>query len=74
VSHTPNNAEEPKVTYSGSRRITFSDSFEEDRDYQVQHWAGLSPEQRFEEFYSLMTRFYSFTRPDWKAVKIVFDK
>jgi len=68
-----NKINEPQAPYSGQKKITFSNSFEEAEDSQIRYWAGLSPEQRFSDFYELMDRFYSFSKPDWKTMKIVFD-
>jgi hypothetical protein len=56
-----------------SKRITFSDSFEAIQNSQIAYWTGLSPAQRFEEYYKLMHRFYDFQKPDWKSCKIVID-
>lgn len=64
---------EPQVTYSGSKMISVSNSFEEAEDSQIHYWAGLSPEQRFSDFHDLMNRFYSFNKPDWKGKKIIID-
>jgi CRISPR-associated endonuclease Csn1 len=60
-------------TYSISKKITVTDSFEEAEESQIRYWAGLSPEQCFCDFHELMNRFYSFNRPDWKGKKIIID-
>lgn len=58
-----NKSMEPVVTYSGSKKISFSNSFEEAEESQIRYWAGLSPEKRFSDFYELMSRFYSSVNP-----------
>jgi CRISPR-associated endonuclease Csn1 len=66
-------ANEPAITYSGSKKITISSSFEQDENSQLNYWAGLTPEQRFADFYELMSRFYTFVKPDWSTKKIIID-
>ena len=68
-----NKVSEPEETYSGSKKITVSHSLEDAENSQLQYWAGLTPEQRFEDFYKLMARFYNFKKPDWTKMKIVID-
>lgn len=68
-----NTANEPAATYSGSKKITISSSFEEAENSQLQYWAGLTPEQRFADFYELINRFYKFNAPDWPSKKIIID-
>lgn len=64
---------EPLVAYSGSKKISFSNTFEEAEESQIRYWAGLSPEQRFSDFLELMIRFYSFGKPNWVGKKIIID-
>lgn len=61
------------IAYSGSKKISFSNSMEVVENAQLQYWAGLTPEQRFEGFYELMNRFYKFIKPDWPTKKIIID-
>ncbi len=68
-----NKVNELVVSYSGSKKITVSNSLEQAEDSQIQYWAGLTPEQRFAEFYELMNRFYTFKKPDWSTMKIIID-
>jgi hypothetical protein len=69
-----NKLDEPDLTYTGSKKISFSDSFDAAEDKQIRYWAGQSPEQRFSGFYELMNRFYKFDKPDWRSKKIIIDK
>ncbi len=64
---------EPQIAYSGSKNITISNSSEEAESYQIGYWSGLSPEQRFSDFFELMNRFYNFNKPDWSIKKIIID-
>jgi hypothetical protein len=64
---------EPSIPYSGSKKISFSNSFTEAEESQIRYWAGLTPEQRFADFYELMNRFYSFSNPAWSTKKITID-
>ncbi|HRE68846.1 MAG TPA: hypothetical protein PLM56_18360 [Cyclobacteriaceae bacterium] len=68
-----NKINEPVVSYSGSKKITTPNSFEAAEDFKIWYWAGLTPEQRFADFYELMSRFYSFGKPDWSRKKIIID-
>jgi hypothetical protein len=68
---------EPAVEYVrvvGGKQITFSKSLEEASEKQRMYWAKLTPEQGFEQFYELMSRFFVFEQPDWSKRKIVIDK
>jgi len=56
-----------------NRKITCSDSLEAVQDFQIIYWAELTREQRFADFYELMSRFYSFEKPVWNSKKIVID-
>ena len=60
--------------YPISKKITISNSFEDADEAQLRYWAKLTPEQRFEGFYELMSRFYNFTKPNWAGKKIIIDK
>lgn len=73
MSEEENKLNEPEGEYSGSKKITISNSFDEASDAQLRYWAGLTPEQRFADFYELMNRFYRFTKPDWAGKKIIID-
>lgn len=64
---------DPEAACSGSKKITFSASFEAAENMQIDYWAGLTPEQRFSHFYELMNRFYTFSKPDWKEKQIIID-
>ena len=64
---------ESDASYSASRRITITNSFEEAENLQFDYWAGLTPEQRFMGFLELMKRFYTFVKPDWSTKKIIID-
>ncbi len=68
-----NKINKPQATYPGSKKIMFSNSFEAAENSQIRYWAGLSPEQRFSDFYESMNRFYTFSEPDWASLKIVID-
>lgn len=68
-----NKFKEPPGTYSGSKKISFSDSFEKAEDEQMRYWMDKTPEERFDGFYELMCRFYEFKNPDWSKVKITID-
>jgi len=69
----PNQVEEPRVAYSGSKKIEISSKLDDSETSQLTYWAGLSPSQRFEDFLELMNRFYEFSTPDWKTKKISID-
>lgn len=73
----PNDGEpkvrEPAAIYSTSKKITFSNSYEEAENTQLSYWSSLTPEQRFAGFYELMNRFYHFDKPDWPTKKIIID-
>ena len=64
---------EPPSVYEHSKKITVSNNFEEAEDSQYVYWAGLTPEQRFADFFELMCRFYTFSKPDWSAKRIIID-
>lgn len=68
-----NVVKESSTIYSPSKKITISDSFEDAANSQMNYWSGLTPEQRFYDFYNLMNRFYSFNKPDWSTKKIIFN-
>lgn len=72
-SGNSNIVKEPSKAYAPSRAITISNSFEDAENSQLNYWAGLTPEQRFADFYELMNRFYKFTKPDWSVKKITID-
>ncbi|MBX2901776.1 MAG: type II CRISPR RNA-guided endonuclease Cas9 [Cyclobacteriaceae bacterium] len=64
---------EPTVPYSGSKKIIAGLSPDDSENTQLKYWAGLTPQQRFAGFYELMTRFYTFLKPDWSTKKITID-
>jgi hypothetical protein len=64
---------EPSVAYSGSKKITISNSYEDSENSQLNYWAGLTPQERFADFYELMNRFYKFVKPDWSTKEINID-
>lgn len=66
-----NKAEEPGVDYS-KWKITVFESFEEAEEADNAYYRGLTPEQRFEHFYKLMARFFTF-KGTLKGEKIVID-
>ncbi len=65
--------EEPSTTYPSSKKISVSNSFEESEHSELTFWAERTPAQRFEGFYELMSRFYTFVKPNWKSKKIIVD-
>jgi hypothetical protein len=71
---TENKVSEPTHQYSGSKKITISNTLNESADNQLFYWAKLTPEQRFESFYELMHRFYDFSKHTWIGKKIIIDK
>lgn len=56
------------------KEIRIYNSFEDSESAQFEYWAGLSPEQRLNEFWSLMSRFYEFKKPNWKEEPIIIHK
>jgi hypothetical protein len=64
---------EPAIAYSGSKKISISNSLEESEHSELNFWANRTPAQRFEGFYELMSRFYTFVKPNWKSKKIIVD-
>jgi CRISPR-associated endonuclease Csn1 len=66
-------AHEPSIANERVKKIIISGSFEEDKNLQLKHWAALSPEECFNEYYNLINRFFTFSKPDWSALKITFD-
>ncbi|HUM65548.1 MAG TPA: hypothetical protein PLV32_06885, partial [Chitinophagaceae bacterium] len=72
-SHGKSTVNEPLVARHFPRKITISNSFEESENSQLSYWAGLTPEQRFADFFELMNRFYTFLKPNWKTRKIVIS-
>lgn len=64
---------EGSIAYSGSKQIELNSSFENSDKMQRDYWAGLSPEQRFADFFELMGRFYTFSKPNWSNAKIIID-
>ena len=56
-----NKAEEPAAAYetSNTKTITFFNSFEEMNESQYEHWRKLSPVQRLQEHYKLLTTTYT---------------
>lgn len=57
-----------------NKKITISKSFDEAEDKQLQYWANLSTEERFNDFYELMHRFYNFSNHTWVGKKIIIDR
>lgn len=73
VNTNASTVNESTVTYSGSKKVTISKSLEDAENFQLDYLAGLTPEQRFRDFYELMNRFYSFLKPNWPTKKIIID-
>jgi hypothetical protein len=73
-SYNSNNpAEEPAAPYTSTKKITISKSPDDVENSQLNYWAKLTPEKRFERFLELMNRFYKFVKPDWSTKKIILD-
>ncbi|HOY30969.1 MAG TPA: HNH endonuclease domain-containing protein [Bacteroidales bacterium] len=72
-SDNNNSTEEPSAQYTSPKKITVSQSPEDAENSQLDYWAKLTPEQRFEKFLELMNRFYKFVKPDWSTKKIILD-
>lgn len=64
---------EVAVSYSGNKDIRISASFEDAENDRVAYAASLTPDQRMQEFFALMNRFYQFSKPDWSTKKIIID-
>lgn len=73
MSQGKNELNEPHPSYTGAKKISFSESFEEAEQEQIAYWAGLSPSERFSHYYELMNRFYSSTKPNWSGTMIIID-
>lgn len=56
------------------KKITIHTSYEDGEKSQIEHWASLTPEERFEEFYSIMGRFFEFKKPNWAEESIIIDQ
>jgi hypothetical protein len=69
-----NKVKEPGTAYTGPTQIRIFTSFSESEEDQYRHWARLSPEERLSEFYEIMNRFYVYTTPAWKGIKIKLDE
>lgn len=69
-----NKANEPGTRYAGLRRIRVYSSFVESDEEQYLHWAKLTPEESLSEFFTIMSRFYTFNKPVWKGTKIHMDR
>jgi hypothetical protein len=65
-----NKVEEPSSSY---RKITIS-TLEEQSAEQIEYWASLTPEQRFNDFYELMNRFYDFSTRGTVRPEIIIDR
>ena len=65
-------AEEPEVAYN-KKKITFFKSFEESEEADHAFYRNLSPEERFDIFYTLMHRFFDF-KGTLRGSKIIIDK
>jgi len=72
-SDSDNTAKEPGTSYATTKKITIFQSPEDAENSQLDYWAKLTPEQRFERFLELMNRFYKFVKPDWSTKKIILD-
>lgn len=56
------------------KKIIFHASFEASERSQMEHWANLTPEERFDEFYAIMGRFFEFKKPNWAEEPIIIDR
>ena len=65
-----NKVEEPVVAY---KKITVS-TLEEQSNLQRKYWSSLSPEERFDNFYQLMNRFYKFQTKIGSGNKIIIHE
>jgi len=72
-SYSDNTAKEPGTSYATTKKITVFQSPEDAENSQLDYWAKLTPEERFERFLELMNRFYKFVKPDWSTKKIILD-
>jgi len=72
-SESDNTAKEPVNSYATTKKITIFQSPEDAENSQLDYWAKLTPEERFEKFLELMNRFYKFVKPDWSTKKIILD-
>ena len=56
------------------KKITFHASFEASEKNQIEHWARLTPEGRFEEFCAIIGPFFEFKEPNWVEKPIIIDR
>jgi hypothetical protein len=56
------------------KKITIHTSVEDSEKSQIEHWSSLTPEERFDEFYAIMGRFFEFKKTNRVEEPIITDR